>query len=46
LNKKNFWTWYNKLDTKLSEKGGQFMKKAAYDKQFKVAAVKVAISEE
>ena len=35
--------WYNKLDTKLraNAKGGQLkMKRAVYDKQFKMAAVK------
>ena len=37
------WMWYNKLDTKLraNVKGGQLkMKRAVYDKQFKMAAVK------
>ena len=33
------WIWYNKLDTKLSE----LMKRKVYDKQFKIAAVKVAL---
>ena len=39
--------WYNKLDTKLraNVKGGQLkMKRAVYDKQFKMAAVKHAQS--
>ena len=39
--------WYNKLDTKLraNMKGGQLkMKRAVYDKQFKMAAVKHAQS--
>ena len=39
--------WYNKLDTKLraNAKGGQLkMKRAVYDKQFKMAAVKHAHS--
>lgn len=42
------WIWYNKLDTKLSElmKGGKFMKRKAYDKQFKIAAVKVVPKKE
>jgi transposase len=41
------WTWYNNLDTKLraNEKGGQIvMKRAVYNKQFKMAAVKHAQS--
>ena len=40
------WRWYNKLDTKLSEKGGKFMKRKVYDRQFKIAAVKVALEDE
>ena len=39
--------WYNKLDTKLraNAKGGQLnMKRAVYDKQFKMASVKHAQS--
>lgn len=42
------WIWYNKLDTKLSElmKGGKFMKRKVYDKQFKIAAIKVALEKE
>lgn len=40
--KKDLWSWYNKLDTELRAKGGQFMKRAVYDKQFKMASVKMA----
>ena len=39
------WIWYNKLDIKLraNERNMvQFMKRAVYDKQFKMAAVKLA----
>ena len=40
------WIWYNKLDTKLrakeKRKVDQFMKRAVQDKQFKMAAVKLA----
>lgn len=39
------WIWYNKLDTKIranERKVVQFMKRAVYDKQFKMAAVKLA----
>jgi len=39
------WRVYNKLDKELSAKGVQFMKRAVYDKQFKMAAVKMAGSE-
>jgi len=45
--KKTLWMWYNKLDTKLraNAKGGQLnMKRAVYDKQFKMASVKHAQS--
>jgi transposase len=38
------WRWYNNLDTKLSAKGGQIMKRSVYDKQFKMAAVKISQS--
>ena len=42
------WKWYNKVDTKLREFNERwcFMKRKAYDKQFKIAAVKLILEEE
>jgi len=37
-----YWRVYNKLDKKKNAKGIQFMKWAKYDRQFKMAAVKLA----
>jgi transposase-like protein len=44
----NLWKWYNKVDTKIREKCkrvGYFMRKS-YDKQFKIAAVKLVLEDE
>ena len=42
------WKWYNKVDTKLREFNERwcFMKRKSYDKQFKIAAVKLILEEE
>ena len=42
------WKWYNKVDTKLREFNERwyFMKRKSYDKQFKMAAVKLILEEE
>ena len=42
------WEWYNKVDTKLREFNERwcFMKRKSYDKQFKIAAVKLILEEE
>ena len=45
MKKRYLWIWYNKLGTKIranERKVVQFMKRAVYDKQFKMAAVKLA----
>jgi transposase-like protein len=39
------WIWYNKLDTKLREKGEQFMRKS-FDRQFKFAAVRLIVEDQ
>lgn len=40
------WTWYNKVDTKLSENEETIMPRKTFDKAFKLAAVKLILEEE
>lgn len=39
------WTWYNKVDIKLSGKDETIMPRKTFDKAFKLAAVKLILEE-